>query len=81
MSHVFVRVALDHPLPTLFDYRCDAAEPPRPGTLVSVPFGKRQVVGLVCEVTAHSDVPADTPARGRTQSAMHVRRCRPNGWR
>jgi primosomal protein N' (replication factor Y) len=59
LSHVFVRVALDHPLPTLFDYRCDAAEPPRPGTLVSVPFGRRQVVGLVCEVTAHSDVPVD----------------------
>ena len=59
MSPVFVRVALDHPLPTLFDYRCDAAEPPPPGTLVSVPFGRRQVVGLVCEVTAHSDVPAD----------------------
>ena len=59
MSPVFVRVALDHPLPTLFDYRCDAAEAPPPGTLVSVPFGKRQVVGLVCEVTAHSDVPAD----------------------
>ncbi|MGF6722745.1 primosomal protein N' (replication factor Y) [Paraburkholderia sp. GAS41] len=59
MSHVFVRVALDHPLPTLFDYRCDAMEPPQPGTLVSVPFGRRQVVGLVCEVTAHSDVPAD----------------------
>ena len=59
MSSVFVRVALDHPLPTLFDYRCDAAEPPRPGTLVSVPFGRRQVVGLVCEVTTHSDIPAD----------------------
>jgi primosomal protein N' (replication factor Y) len=59
LSHVFVRVALDHPLPTLFDYRCDAIEPPRLGTLVSVPFGRRQVVGLVCEVTAHSDVPAD----------------------
>jgi primosomal protein N' (replication factor Y) (superfamily II helicase) len=59
VSPIFVRVALDHPLPTLFDYRCDAAQPPRPGTLVSVPFGKRQVVGLVCEVTAHSDVPAD----------------------
>ena len=59
MSPVFVRVALDHPLPTLFDYRCDAAEPPPPGTLVSVPFGRRQVVGLVCEVTAHSDVRVD----------------------
>ncbi len=27
--------------------------------LVSVPFGKRHVVGLVCEVTTHSDVPPD----------------------
>jgi primosomal protein N' (replication factor Y) len=59
VSPVFVRVALDHPLPTLFDYRCDAAEAPQPGTLVAVPFGRRQAVGLVCEVTAHSDVPAD----------------------
>ncbi|NKJ49417.1 primosomal protein N', partial [Burkholderia sp. SG-MS1] len=57
MSEVFVRVALDHPLPTLFDYRYDASEPVAPGMLISVPFGKRHVVGLVCEVTAHSDVP------------------------
>jgi primosomal protein N' (replication factor Y) (superfamily II helicase) len=56
VSDVFVRVALDHPLPTLFDYRCEASPPPAPGTLVRVPFGKRHVVGLVCEVTAHSDV-------------------------
>ncbi len=59
VSDVFVRVALDHPLPTLFDYRCDTPELAEPGMLVSVPFGKRHVVGLVCEVTAHSDVPAD----------------------
>ncbi len=59
MSGVFIRVALDHPLPTLFDYRCDASPPPAAGMLVQVPFGKRQVVGLVCEVTAHSDVPSE----------------------
>lgn len=59
MSEAFVRVALDHPLPTLFDYRCDSSQSPVPGTLVSVPFGKRDVVGLVCEVTGHSEVPAD----------------------
>ena len=58
MSEAFVRVALDHPLPTLFDYRCAAPAPP-PGTLVAVPFGKRSVVGLVVEVSAHSDVPAE----------------------
>ncbi len=59
MSETYIRVALDHPLPTLFDYRCDAGGPaPAPGTLVAVPFGKRSVVGLVVEVSAHSDVPA-----------------------
>jgi len=59
LTDTYVRVALDHPLPTLFDYRCDAALAPTPGMLVSVPFGKRHIVGLVMEVTAHSDVPAD----------------------
>ncbi|MGN6233540.1 MAG: primosomal protein N' [Trinickia sp.] len=58
MSGAYVRVALDSPLPTLFDYRCD--EPaPAPGTLVCVPFGRRSIVGLVVEVSAHSDVPAE----------------------
>ncbi|WP_228935432.1 primosomal protein N' [Paraburkholderia saeva] len=57
MSDVFVRVALDHPLPTLFDYRCDTEPAPAPGMLVSVPFGKRDTVGLVCEVSDRSDVP------------------------
>lgn len=59
MSGAYARVALDHPLPTLFDYRCDASRPPVPGTLVAVPFGKRATVGLVVEVSAHSDVPAE----------------------
>jgi primosomal protein N' (replication factor Y) len=58
MSGLFVRVALDHPLPTLFDYRCDPAFSPAPGMLACVPFGKRQIVGLVWEVTTESDVPA-----------------------
>ncbi|MCY0389155.1 primosomal protein N' [Robbsia sp. Bb-Pol-6] len=56
-----VRVALDHPLQTLFDYRytvMDAASVPVPGQLVCVPFGRRQGVGLVCEVTDRSAVPA-----------------------
>ena len=59
MTGPFVRVALDHPLPTLFDYLCEASPPPGPGTLVSVPFGKRSLVGLVVEVSAHSDVSAE----------------------
>ncbi|MPW18639.1 primosomal protein N' [Paraburkholderia sp. CNPSo 3157] len=59
LTGTYVRVALDHPLPTLFDYRCDVALSPAPGMLVSVPFGKRHVVGLIAEVTAHSEVPPD----------------------
>jgi primosomal protein N' (replication factor Y) (superfamily II helicase) len=58
MTDCFVRVALDHPLQTLFDYAYRMASPPVPGMLVQVPFGRRSVVGLVCEVTAHSEVPA-----------------------
>lgn len=54
-----VRVALDHPLPTLFDYRYTLAAVPSPGMLVNVPFGRRDQVGLICEVTDHSDVPTD----------------------
>ncbi|SOE49054.1 replication restart DNA helicase PriA [Burkholderia sp. D7] len=56
---VFVRVALDHPLPTLFDYRYDLAPTPLPGMLVRIPFGRRDAVGLICEVTDRTDVPAD----------------------
>ncbi|MCO1372536.1 primosomal protein N' [Burkholderia multivorans] len=67
MSGTYLRVALDHPLATLFDYRCDVDPPPGPGTLVQVPFGKRRAVGLVCEVTAHTDVP---PARLRAIDAV-----------
>ncbi len=63
----YLRVALDHPLATLFDYRCDAQPVPGPGTLVQVPFGKRQAVGLVCEVTTHTDVP---PSRLRAVDAI-----------
>jgi primosomal protein N' (replication factor Y) (superfamily II helicase) len=56
---LFVRVALDHPLPTLFDYRYDLAPTPLPGMLVRIPFGRRDAVGMICEVTDRSDVPLD----------------------
>ncbi|WP_353191859.1 primosomal protein N' [Pandoraea pnomenusa] len=48
------RVALDTPLLTLFDYRLDQAA--SPGQLVQVPFGRRQVVGVVWELTQRSEV-------------------------
>lgn len=60
MTPCFVRVALDHPLTALYDYRYPPDAPPaQPGMLVRVPFGRREAVGLVFEVSTHSDVPAN----------------------
>jgi len=55
----FLRVAIDVPLPRLFDYRCDEATPQDAGLRVIVPFGSKKVVGLIVEVTAHSDMPQE----------------------
>jgi primosomal protein N' (replication factor Y) len=58
---MILRVALDTPLRLLFDYR---APPPgcgiaAPGTRVRVPFARRREVGVVVEITDHSDLPAE----------------------
>jgi primosomal protein N' (replication factor Y) len=53
----FVRVALDVPVDTLFDYRAGGADAIGIGSLVLVPFGRRIVVGVVLETTAASSVP------------------------
>jgi primosomal protein N' (replication factor Y) (superfamily II helicase) len=50
-----VRVALDVPLPKLFDYRADAT-PADIGARVVVPFGTKRVVGVVLDVAASSEV-------------------------
>ncbi|OGS91428.1 MAG: primosomal protein N' [Gallionellales bacterium GWA2_60_18] len=52
-----VRIALDVPLPTLFDYT--VAEEVAVGQRVVVPFGKRQLVGVVMECAATTDVAAE----------------------
>ena len=49
-----VRVALDVPLPTLFDYT--VAENIVIGQRVIVPFGRRQLVGVVMDCVAATDV-------------------------
>ena len=49
-----VRVALDVPLPTLFDYT--VAEEAAVGQRVIVPFGKRQMAGVVMECVAATDM-------------------------
>jgi primosomal protein N' (replication factor Y) len=58
---LYVRVALDQPIPALFDYRYRPAQfggvIPVPGMLVWVPFGKRRNAGIVWSVHAQTDVP------------------------
>src|SRR5262245_47318367 len=73
---MILRVALDVPLPKLFDYRADDGTRADIGRRVLVPFGKKRLVGLIVEVTTQSEVPAarlrpadkvlrDVPALGR----------------
>jgi primosomal protein N' (replication factor Y) (superfamily II helicase) len=55
-----LRVAIDAPLDTLFDYLApDPAVLPAPGTRVRVPFGRRRLVGLVMEHAETSPLPVD----------------------
>jgi len=55
---MILRVALDVPLPKLFDYRCEDATLSDIGRRVVVPFGRKTMVGLVVELAAESEVPA-----------------------
>ncbi|MCG6658373.1 primosomal protein N' [Halomonas campisalis] len=55
-----LRVAVPTPLRRLFDYRPCQTPPPdgwRPGLRVQVPFGRRQVVGVVVDCVQDSDLP------------------------
>lgn len=51
-----VRVALDVPLSTLFDYTVAEGIAVETGLRVIVPFGRRQMVGVVMECVAATDV-------------------------
>ena len=66
-SSCILRIALDTPLNAVFDYRW-AGEAPQPGQLAVVPFGRREVVGLIVEVLRETDVPAE-----KLKDAMAVR--------
>ncbi|HKW36582.1 MAG TPA: primosomal protein N' [Burkholderiales bacterium] len=60
---MILRVALDIPLPTLFDYRSEGATRADIGCRVLVPFGKKSFVGVIVEVASESRVP---PSRLRS---------------
>jgi len=57
-----LRIAIPCPLYGLFDYRVPEQllmHPTVPGMRVLVPFGKRQLIGIIIEQTDHSDIAAD----------------------
>lgn len=60
MKQRILKVALDTPLDTCFDYRwIGSNEPPLPGQLALVPFGRREVVGMIVAIAEESTVPVD----------------------
>src|SRR5690349_1020676 len=61
MTHCFLQIALDTPLNAVFDYRwvCEAADRPQVGQLALVPFGTREVVGLIVAIADTTDVPQE----------------------
>ncbi|WNW12996.1 primosomal protein N' [Pseudomonas sp. DTU_2021_1001937_2_SI_NGA_ILE_001] len=62
MPDVILRLALPSPLRRLFDYRAPAGVPRnalQPGMRLKVPFGRREMIGVLIEITDHSEVPAD----------------------
>ncbi len=62
MPPVILRLALPSPLRRLFDYLAPKGVPAgdlQPGMRLRVPFGKREIIGILVEVSEHSDVPAD----------------------
>ena len=62
MSDVILRLALPSPLRRLFDYRAPASmarQALTPGMRIRVPFGRREMIGVLVEVCDKSEVPAD----------------------
>src|SRR6266513_6556042 len=53
---IILRVALDVPLPRLFDYRSEDATRADIGYRVLVPFGKKRLVGLIWDIATKSKV-------------------------
>ncbi|WP_028238207.1 primosomal protein N' [Stutzerimonas azotifigens] len=60
MPSPILRLALPSPLRRLFDYRAPMGVPPsalRPGVRLRVPFGRRELVGVLVELAETTDVP------------------------
>ncbi|MDT3737362.1 MAG: primosomal protein N' [Denitratisoma sp.] len=59
MNAPIVRVALDVPLPSGFDYFAHDADASDVGRRASVPFGRGEKIGVILEVLAGSDLPPE----------------------
>ena len=62
MPNAILRLALPSPLRRLFDYRAPAGiarSTLKPGMRLRVPFGRREMIGILVEVVEHSDVSDD----------------------
>lgn len=61
MAHCILRIALDTPLNSVFDYGWPIDEDgmPQVGQLVLVNFANREVTGLIVEIAQETAVPAD----------------------
>ena len=63
MDYRILRIALDTPLDSEFDYRWIASDKnaviPQPGQFVLVPFGRREIVGCILSIHESTDVPSD----------------------
>jgi primosomal protein N' (replication factor Y) len=64
-----LRVALDLPLPRVFDYRCNEAGAAEVGMRVLVPFGNKQALGVIVGVADSSNVDA-----AKLKSAVRILR-------
>jgi primosomal protein N' (replication factor Y) len=53
-----LKIALDVPLDTLFDYRAEGIGTDDVGRRVLVSFGRRKMLGLIVALASHSDLPA-----------------------
>lgn len=62
MEHCILKISLDTPVGPVFDYRwqpTDEANTPQIGQLALVPFGRREVVGMIVGLATTTDVPVD----------------------
>ncbi len=61
LTHCILRIALDTPLNSVFDYgwTIDESGMPQVGQLVLVNFANREVTGLIVEIAQETAVPAD----------------------